>query len=143
MVVDEDGLNKRLPHNCVGTHFYDPHMKHSVGIVGDIIIMCEGMTDEGPDFVDMPQDMAKETLEIMTVMYIAERYKDEVLVFHKPDGWKFATKNQELGAKIVKMIEAIKTPDETVTHETVKGSRVMTELLEAKESARRVSKSLN
>jgi len=46
MVVNEEGRLIRLPRNAFGSLVYG-------GIIaGDVVIICEGMTDEGPDFID-------------------------------------------------------------------------------------------
>lgn len=50
MVINEDGLNMGLEYNHIGSMLYPGR------IVGDILLMKEGYTDEGPDFVEMEED---------------------------------------------------------------------------------------
>ncbi len=48
MIVNEEGLILRLPLNRVGSILYGTHI-HGSPIVGNIVIMKEGMTPRGPD----------------------------------------------------------------------------------------------
>ncbi|MCU7521946.1 MAG: DUF3846 domain-containing protein [Ignavibacteria bacterium] len=49
MVVDEEGLIKNKPVNLLGSLFYG----HYAPIVGDIVLIREGMTNEGMDFMSL------------------------------------------------------------------------------------------
>lgn len=55
MVVNEEGLIHKLPLNRAGSLLYGIQF-HGSPIVGDIVIMAEGETDKGIDFVDIPND---------------------------------------------------------------------------------------
>lgn len=58
MVVNEEGLLRQLPLNPTGCVMYGT-ADHGHPIVGDIVIMKEGFTDEGRDFVDFRDSEAK------------------------------------------------------------------------------------
>lgn len=66
MVVDEESLLKDLPRNENATRLYVPapyrdrHM-----IAGDALIVGEGMTSEGPDFVTLPERVTVEAIEAL------------------------------------------------------------------------------
>lgn len=53
MVVDEEGALKDNKINFVGSFLYGLLDNSECLIFGDIVIMKEGYTEEGPDFVDM------------------------------------------------------------------------------------------
>jgi hypothetical protein len=53
MVVDEEGLLKRRPYNVVASYLYGEAL-HGQPIVGDVLIIGEGMGPEGADFCDLP-----------------------------------------------------------------------------------------
>lgn len=53
MIVNEEGLLKELPENITGSCLYGTFF-HGSPIVGNIVIMCEGYTDEGPDIIGIP-----------------------------------------------------------------------------------------
>ena len=55
MVVNEEGLIHGLPYNRVGSLLYGTHI-HGNPILGNIVILKEGFTEEGPDFVDMEKE---------------------------------------------------------------------------------------
>ena len=55
MVVNEEGLIHKLPLNRAGSLLYGTQF-HGSPIVGDIVIMAEGETEEGFDFVGIPDD---------------------------------------------------------------------------------------
>ena len=55
MLVDEDGLFRKLPINQYGCFLYGT-IQHGHPIVGDILLMKEGWTPDGPDLVDYPED---------------------------------------------------------------------------------------
>ena len=52
LVVDEEGHLKQKRLNRFGTRFYP----HSLGIVGTLLVMREGMTPEGQDFIDLTDE---------------------------------------------------------------------------------------
>lgn len=55
MTVNEEGLMQNLPLNLVGSYLYEAH-KHGNPIVGNIVIMMEGMTPSGYDITGLPDD---------------------------------------------------------------------------------------
>ena len=59
MLVDESGRCKGLPINQYGSLLYGVHI-HGEPIVGDILLMKEGFTQEGYDLVDFPEDELNE-----------------------------------------------------------------------------------
>lgn len=58
MIVNEEGLLRDLPYNAVGSFLYETR-KHGSPILGDIVIMKEGMTPEGPDIIGLSDDEVK------------------------------------------------------------------------------------
>ena len=54
-VCNEEGLMYKLPMNVFGSVLYGTH-QHGHPIVGNIVIMREGMTEDGPDFVDLTDE---------------------------------------------------------------------------------------
>lgn len=80
LLVDESGLCKGLPYNDVGNVAalflgYD-----SSALVGPVLIMSEGMTDEGPDLVDMHGVVYDRLLELFTVTS-KQFYEEPVSVY--------------------------------------------------------------
>ena len=55
MIVNEEGLLKRLPINVVGSHLYETD-KHGYPIVGNIVIMKEGLRNGEPDIIGLEDD---------------------------------------------------------------------------------------
>lgn len=55
MIVNEEGLLRNLPYNAVGSYLYETQ-KHGSPILGNIVIMKEGMTPEGPDIIGLSDD---------------------------------------------------------------------------------------
>ena len=55
MVVNEEGLYLGLPINFFGSYFYETDI-HGSPIVGNIVIVKEGFTDEGPDLVGLTDE---------------------------------------------------------------------------------------
>ena len=55
MVVNEEGLIKELPINIAGSILYGTPA-HGSPIVGNIVIMKEGWTDEGKDLLGLSDD---------------------------------------------------------------------------------------
>lgn len=54
LVVDEEGRLKSLPYNERATILYVPSAsRHSHWIAGDALVLGEGMTAEGPDFLEV------------------------------------------------------------------------------------------
>lgn len=51
-VANEDGLMRRLPLNPIGSLWYGT-LEHGHPIVGTIVVMKEGETDDGPDLVGL------------------------------------------------------------------------------------------
>jgi hypothetical protein len=63
MLVDEDGIAKGLRYNARASSLY-------LGdIYGDVVLISEGMTSEGPDFVGLTESMTAERL----ISIMAER----------------------------------------------------------------------
>lgn len=52
MIVNEEGLIYELPLNVLGCVLYGTH-NHGQPIVGDIVVMKTGWTDDGPDIVGL------------------------------------------------------------------------------------------
>lgn len=55
MIVNEEGLLNKLPVNIVGSFLYET-LAHGWPIVGTIVIMKDGLTDEGPDIVGLSDE---------------------------------------------------------------------------------------
>lgn len=51
-ICNEEGLLKDLPMNAVGSLWYGT-LQHGCPIAGNIVVMKEGMTDDGPDIVGL------------------------------------------------------------------------------------------
>lgn len=51
-ICNEEGLLKGLPINLIGSVWYGT-LEHGHPIVGNIVVMKEGMTDDGPDIVGL------------------------------------------------------------------------------------------
>lgn len=62
MVVDEDGqMNQNQPNNLRAWPLYPTS---TYILAGDVLVMAEGMTDDGPDFIDLPDpELALELVE--------------------------------------------------------------------------------
>lgn len=54
MIVNDEGLLRGLPMNSVGSKLYGMHI-HGNPIVGNIVIMKTGWTDDGPDIVGLDE----------------------------------------------------------------------------------------
>lgn len=54
MIVDEEGLLKQLPLKKTGSYLYKTD-EHGQPIVGDILIMKFGYTEEGPDVMGLDE----------------------------------------------------------------------------------------
>ena len=68
MVVDEEALLKDHPViNCIASVLYGMP-KHGQGICGTVLIMQDGMTEEGPDIIGIPDDKAEEMANIFRGM---------------------------------------------------------------------------
>ena len=52
MIVNDEGLLLELPLNWLGSILYETH-KHGSPIVGNVVIMKEGMTSNGPDILGL------------------------------------------------------------------------------------------
>lgn len=59
MIVNEEGLIRNLDFNATGSFLYDTQ-KHGFPILGDIVIMKEGYTQEGPDIIGLSDSEAEE-----------------------------------------------------------------------------------
>ena len=69
MVVNEEGLLQGLPHNAHGSLLYGTP-EHGHPIVGDIVIMQEGWTDEGPDIVGLSDDDVGRIITLLSKQHI-------------------------------------------------------------------------
>ena len=67
MIVNEEGLDDELPANIIGCLLYGT-LVHASPIVGDIVIMKEGWTDEGADLIGLDEEeitqLSKELVEL-------------------------------------------------------------------------------
>ena len=71
MVVNEEGLIKGLPENTVGCLLYGSHL-HGSPIVGNIVIMKEGWTEEGKDLLGLSDDeITKLTKDLVELFQLA------------------------------------------------------------------------
>lgn len=68
MIVNEEGLLLELAYNAVGSYLYETR-KHGSPILGNIVIMKEGMTPEGPDIIGLTNDEVKALKEILTKQF--------------------------------------------------------------------------
>lgn len=62
MIVNDEGLLKKLPLNRAGSLLYGTQF-HGSPIVGDIVIMAEGWTPEGPDIIGIPEERAEKVAQ--------------------------------------------------------------------------------
>lgn len=62
MIVNDEGLLKKLPLNRAGSLLYGTQF-HGSPIVGDIVIMAEGWTPEGRDIVGIPEECAEKVAQ--------------------------------------------------------------------------------
>lgn len=69
MVVNEEGLLNGLPYNAHGSLIYGTP-KHGHPIVGDIVIMQEGWTDDGPDIVGLSDDDVGRIITLLSKQHI-------------------------------------------------------------------------
>ena len=83
ILCDDNGLNKHLPFNNIASELYG-YSSHGNPIVGDILIMKEDMTDEGPDFVDLTErdicqvrQLLKTYFHKTTVEEVMEKVRDQ------------------------------------------------------------------
>lgn len=67
MIVDDEGLLKNLPLNFIGSYLYGTAI-HGNPIVGTVIIMKQGWTDNGPDIVGLDDDEAESIRDRFTAM---------------------------------------------------------------------------
>jgi len=66
MIVDEESLLKDVPRNENATRLYVPaaHRDRHM-IAGDALIIGEGMTSEGPDFLPLPERVTVEAIKAL------------------------------------------------------------------------------
>ena len=58
-ICNEEGLLRDLPLNAMGSLWYGT-LQHGCPIAGNIVVMKEGITEEGPDIVGlMPEEIKK------------------------------------------------------------------------------------
>jgi len=71
MIVDDEGLIKKLPENTVGSILYGTQ-SHGSPIVGTIVIMKEGWTDEGKDLLGLSdEEITQLTNELVKLFQLA------------------------------------------------------------------------
>jgi len=69
LLVDESGLCKGLKYNPVATDVAESFGCYpGIYLVGPVLIMAEGMTDDGPDLVDMPLGLYDNFLHLTTII---------------------------------------------------------------------------
>ena len=68
LLVDESGLCKGLPYNDVGNVVALLLGYGSSPLAGPVLIMHEGMTDDGPDLIDMDKIVYDRLMELLTVI---------------------------------------------------------------------------
>ena len=66
IIVNEEGILEELPLNPVGSAWY-----HGP-IVGNIVVMKDGFTDDGPDIVGLTKDEMKKVIGIVSFMTAGE-----------------------------------------------------------------------
>jgi hypothetical protein len=72
MVVDEEGRLNGAAYNERATILYVPgSFREQTWIAGDALIVGEGMTDEGPDFLTLP-----ERIGVGDVVDLIERFRN-------------------------------------------------------------------
>lgn len=69
MIVNEEGLLQQLPTNLIGCLLYATD-QHGIPIVGNIVLMKEGWTDEGPDIVGLDPEEITSFFEAMRELKI-------------------------------------------------------------------------
>jgi len=62
IIVNEEGRLRRLPLNKVGSAWY------AGPIVGNIVVMKDGFTDDGPDIVGLTNEELKKVIGIVSFM---------------------------------------------------------------------------
>ena len=62
MIVNDEGLRKKLPLNRAGSLLYGTQF-HGSPIVGDIVIMADGWTPEGRDIVGITEELAEKVAQ--------------------------------------------------------------------------------
>lgn len=76
MIVNEEGLNLGLPMNAVGSWLYGTQ-HHGAEIVGDLVIMKEVWTDEGPDIGGLTdeelENLAAKYQKLFGLTWMAEK----------------------------------------------------------------------
>lgn len=65
MIVNEEGLLMQLPTNPIGSVLYETD-KHGSPIVGDVVILKDILTDEGPDIGGLTDAEVFEVMNLIT-----------------------------------------------------------------------------
>ena len=73
-ICNEEGLLKGLPINLIGSVWYGT-LEHGHPIVGNIVVMKEGMTDDGPDIVGLT-DAEIQQIKAMATEYSVGNIRD-------------------------------------------------------------------
>ena len=63
-VCNEEGILMDLPLNIMGSLWYGT-LEHGHPIVGDIVVLKQGMTDDGPDIVGLEEDDIRKIKQIV------------------------------------------------------------------------------
>ena len=69
MIVNEEGLIHQLELNALGSVLYGT-LAHGQPIVGDIVIMKTGYTEEGPDIIGLEDQEAEELEQFFKKMLV-------------------------------------------------------------------------
>lgn len=70
LVVDEEGRLKQLPYNERATILYVPAAsRHRSWIAGDALVVGEGITAEGPDFIGLDDTIGRGNIEDLIAHY--------------------------------------------------------------------------
>lgn len=72
MIVNEEGLLLNLELNALGSLMYGT-LAHGNPIVGDLVVMKEGWTEDGPDLVGLTDEEAQDFYNLFTKTLKTER----------------------------------------------------------------------
>lgn len=68
MIVNESGLLLGLPYNRVGSYFYGTR-RHGSPIVGNIVIMMDGVGEDGPTIAGIPDNKIAALCQTWKIMF--------------------------------------------------------------------------
>lgn len=78
MVVNDEGATIPLPENRIGCILYASYF-HGVPICGNIVILKEGLTDDGPDFVPMEEKELQSMFSLLKGFELKPLEEKEIL----------------------------------------------------------------